>query len=113
MHKLAELHPQQPTGRMARDSSTASVPARLEELLLKVMPLLAPPGRTLSLAASDKKRLKGTTHVVIKPKPKMYSRVCQESLQKCNPHNILLKTKKPTVHWSAYGPLHIASRAML
>ena len=57
-------------------------PAKLFELLLKVMPALAPPGRTLSLAATDKKRLKGTSHVVINKNPKMYSRLCQESRQK-------------------------------
>ena len=75
--------------------STCNLPARLDELLLKVMPLLAPPGSTLSLAATDRKRLNGTTHVVMKPNPKMYSRLCHESLQKCKPHNTLLKMKKP------------------
>lgn len=54
----------------------------LLELLLKVMPVLAPPGRTLSFAATDRNRLNGTIHVVRNRKPKIYSKVCQESRQK-------------------------------
>ena len=59
-----------------------SIPAILLELLLKVMPAFAPPGRTLSFAATDRNRLNGTIHVVRNKKPKMYSKVCHESRQK-------------------------------
>lgn len=70
-------------------------PAKLEELLLNVIALLAPPGSTLSLAANDRNRQNGTTHVVINAKPNMYSRLCHESRQKCKPHRTLLRIKKP------------------
>ena len=70
-------------------------PGKLFALLLKVMPALAPPGKTLSLAATDRKRLKGTSQVVMNRKPKMYSRLCHESRQKYTPQRALLSTKKP------------------
>lgn len=70
-------------------------PVKLFVLLLKVMPALAPPGKTLSLAATDRKRLKGTSQVVMNRKPKIYSRLCHESRQKYTPQRALLRTKKP------------------
>ena len=71
------------------------IPDRLLELLLKVMPAFAPPGKTLSFAATERNRQKGTIQVVRNRKPKMYSRLCQESCQRCIPHSTLLRMKKP------------------
>ena len=74
------------------------LPVKLLELLLKVMPAFAPPGRTLSFAATDRNRLKGTSQVVINRNPNMYSRLCHESRQKYSPQSALLKMKNPTKH---------------
>ncbi len=80
-----------------------AIPARLFELLLKVMPALAPPGRTLSFAATDRNRLKGTSQVVMNRKPNMYSRECHESRQKYTPQSALLNMKKPAARRFDYA----------